>query len=142
MPRIYIDGIFDLFHKGHLESLIKAKNILNEPEKTTLIVGVVCDKDATDYKRKPIINEQDRKDIINSIKYVDEVIFPCPLIVTMEFIKHHKIDLVVHGFTDDNDRHKQQDFYKTINNAGYFKEIEYYKGISTSELIKTIKNIT
>ena len=27
---VYIDGVFDLFHRGHLES-IKAKNVLNDP---------------------------------------------------------------------------------------------------------------
>jgi|UniRef100_A0A6C0ED98 cytidyltransferase-like protein len=38
---IYIDGVFDLFHRGHLESLKKAKNFFNEPDNTYLIVGVV-----------------------------------------------------------------------------------------------------
>ena len=80
---VYLDGVFDLFHRGHLESLIKSKNIFNDPENTILIIGIVGDKDATIYKRKPIINEEDRKEIISSIKYVDKVICPCPLIVNL-----------------------------------------------------------
>jgi len=135
---VYIDGVFDLFHRGHLESLIKAKNCLNEPENTYLIVGVVGDIDATNYKRKPIINEEDRKEIISSIKYVDKVICPCPLVVDINFIKENKIDLVVHGFVSDQDRNKQKDFYEKINKEGYFKEIEYYSKISTSEIIRNI----
>ena len=136
---VYLDGVFDLFHRGHLESLIKAKNILNEPDNTLLLVGIVGDKDATSYKRKPIINEEDRTEIIKSIKYVDYTICPCPLVVTMDFIKNNNIDIVVHGFVSDEDRNKQKDFFKEINENGYFKEIEYYSKTSTSEIIKNIK---
>ena len=136
---VYIDGVFDLFHRGHLESLIKAKKCLNDEENTHLIVGVVGDRDATSYKRKPIINEEDRREIINSIKYVNEVICPCPLVVDMDFIKTHNIDVVVHGFVSEQDRNKQKEFYEMITQYGYFKEIEYYSKISTSDIIKNIK---
>ena len=136
---VYLDGVFDLFHRGHLESLIKAKNILNDPDNTILLVGIVGDKDSTSYKRKPIINEEDRTEIIKSIKYVDNIICPCPLVVTMNFIKNNNIDIVVHGFVSDEDRNKQKDFFKEIDENGYFKEIEYYSKTSTSEIIKNIK---
>ncbi len=66
MKRIYIDGVFDLFHRGHLESIIKAKNALDDPNNTYLIVGVVSDEDCVVYKRQPIINEEDRYEIINN----------------------------------------------------------------------------
>jgi choline-phosphate cytidylyltransferase len=138
MKRVYIDGVFDLFHIGHLESLKKAKNVLENVE---LIVGVVSDKDCESYKRKPIINEDERIEIIKSLKIVDEVIFPCPLVVTMEFIKENKIDLVVHGFSSDTDREKQKEFFKEIQENGYFKEIEYYSKISTTDIINRIGNI-
>lgn len=137
--KVYIDGVFDMFHRGHLESLIKAKNVFNDPDNTILMVGVVGDLDATGYKRKPIINEDDRTQIVKSIRYVDEAICPCPLVVTLDFIKHHEIDLVVHGFISEQDRLKQHDFYKTISDNGYFKEIEYYSKISTSDIINNIK---
>lgn len=136
---VYIDGVFDLFHRGHLESLIKAKNCLNDPDNTYLIVGIVGDKDATQYKRKPIINEDDRYEIVKSIKYVDQIICPCPLVVDIDFIKLYNIDVVVHGFANENDRNKQNVFYETIKNNGYFKEIEYYSKISTSDIIYNIK---
>jgi glycerol-3-phosphate cytidylyltransferase-like family protein len=97
---------------------MKAKNI------TILIVGIVSDFDSTLYKRIPIINEIDRVEIIKNIKIVDKVIFPCPLIVDMNFIKEHNIDMVVHGFCNENDREKQKDFYAEIKKNGYFQEIE------------------
>jgi choline-phosphate cytidylyltransferase len=137
MNIVYIDGVFDLFHKGHLESLFKAKNVYNDFSNTVLIVGIVSDIDCKSYKREPVINENDRVDIIKNIKIVDEIIFPCPLIVTPDFLKDNKIDLVVHGFSSNEDREKQKDFFEKIKDN--FKEIEYYNFISTSDIIKKIK---
>lgn len=136
---IYIDGVFDLFHRGHLESLIKAKNALDDPENTFLLVGIVSDTDCADYKRVPIINELDRVEIVKNIKLVDDIVFPCPLVVNMDFIREHNIDIVVHGFCNDADREKQREFYSEINSKGYFKEIEYYSKISTTEIINKMK---
>jgi cytidyltransferase-like protein len=136
---IYIDGVFDLFHRGHLESLKKAKNFLNDPDNTYLIVGVVSDVDCESYKRKPIISENDRVEIIKSINLVDQVIFPCPLYSSLEFIKNYNIDIIVHGFSNEKDRQNQDKFFFEIKD--YFKEIEYYDKISTTDIINKIKNL-
>jgi choline-phosphate cytidylyltransferase len=136
MKRVYIDGVFDLFHRGHLESLKKAKEALGDPEHTELIVGVVSDRDCESYKRTPIVQETDRYEIIKHIKGVDEIVFPCPLLVTMEFLKTHRIDYVVHGFSDEADRLRQKPFFAELIENGKFIEIEYYKPISTTSLIK------
>lgn len=136
---VYIDGVFDLFHRGHLESLIKAKNALDDPDNTFLLVGIVSDDVCATYKRNPIINENDRIEIIKHMKLVDDIIFPCPLIVDMDFIKSNNIDMVVHGFSNEADREKQKPFYADIKEKGYFKEIEYYSKISTTDIINTIK---
>ncbi len=135
--RIYIDGIFDLFHRGHLDVLRKAKEFRKN---TTLIVGVISDNDATQYKRKPIYNEEDRYLIINSIKYVDEVIFASPLKLTNEFIKKYQIDLVLHSFSSITDYEKQNSFcFGDVQNI--FHIIPYNSNISTTNLIETIKNM-
>jgi len=139
MKKVYIDGVFDLFHRGHLESLLSAKNSLDDPDNTFLIVGVIGDKACESYKRKPIIFEDDRYEIIRNIKCVDEVIEDAPLIMTMEFIKEHNIDLVVHGFANAQDKEKQNDFFKEIRKAGKFKEISYYSKISTTEIINKLQ---
>ena len=126
---VYIDGVFDLFHRGHLESLVKAKNALGDPDNTFLLVGVVSDSDCAGYKRVPIINESDRVEIVKNMKMVDGIVFPCPLVVAMDFITANSIDMVVHGFCN----------YAEINSQGYFKEIEYYSKISTTDIIKKMK---
>ena len=136
MKRIYIDGIFDLFHRGHLESLKQAKNIDKD---VYLIVGIVDDNTASEYKRKPIINQFDRAEIIKNIKIVDEIIESAPLVITREFIEENNIDLVVHGFANDNDWEKQQDFFKYLIENNKFKKINYYDKISTTDIINNIK---
>lgn len=138
---VYIDGVFDLFHRGHLESLIKAKNIFNDPDNTYLIVGVVSDKDCESYKRTPIINELDRVEIVKNIKLVDQVIFPCPMFTTLQFVENNNIDLVVHGFPNQKDREDQYVYFAEVIKKDRFKEINYHSGISTTEIIKKIKNL-
>lgn len=140
MKRVYIDGVFDLFHRGHLESLLSAKNSLDDPNNTFLIVGVIGDNACESYKRKPIISEDDRYAILKNIKCVDLVIENAPLLMTIDFINEHKIDIVVHGFANDQDREKQNEFFKEIRDIGKFKEITYYNKISTTEIIKKLKN--
>jgi len=140
MKRVYIDGVFDLFHRGHLESLNKAKNALGDPDNTFLIVGVVSDKDCESYKRTPIIGEDDRVEIIKNMRVVDQVVFPCPMDTTLDFIEKNKIDIVVHGFSNDSDREKQKVFFAQVINSGKFKEIDYYSKISTTDIIKKLKN--
>ena len=63
----YTDGVYDLFHVGHLNMIQTAKKYCDY-----LIVGVHGDYVVEEYKhRRPIINENDRKRIIESIKGVD-----------------------------------------------------------------------
>ena len=54
---VYTDGIYDLFHRGHVESFIQIKQMFPN---CYLIVGIMDDKVAEGYKRKPIYSEEDR----------------------------------------------------------------------------------
>ena len=136
MSRVYLDGIFDLFHRGHLESFKKSLNYGD-----VLVIGVTSDKDASNYKRIPIINENDRVEIIKNCKLVNEVIFPAPLNCTKEFIEKHNIDIVVHGFSSKADIEKQRDYYKDPMDMGIFHMIDYYKHDSTTRIIERIHQL-
>ena len=96
MKIVFCDGVFDLFHTGHLKHFEKIHKYFNEPIK--LKVGLINDKVATNYKRKPIYNEKKRYDILSSIKYINDVILMDDLIITEEFIKLHNIDYIFHAF--------------------------------------------
>jgi glycerol-3-phosphate cytidylyltransferase len=66
----YTTGVFDLFHIGHLNLLKRAKL-----ECDYLIVGVTTDE--LSYSRKgkyPIIPFLERMEIVEHIKFVDEVV--------------------------------------------------------------------
>jgi len=66
----YTAGVFDLFHIGHLNILKRAKEYCDY-----LIVAVSTDELVQEYKkRKPIFPYEERKAIVESIKYVDEVV--------------------------------------------------------------------
>jgi len=66
----YTTGVFDMFHIGHLNILKRAKEQCDY-----LIVGVSTDQNVLKYKNKmPIIPYDQRKAIVESIKYVDQVV--------------------------------------------------------------------
>ena len=136
--RIYIDGIFDLFHVGHIETL---KFIKNMEENVILVVGIISDSDAASYKRIPIINEKNRIKMLESCKYIDEIIPNSPLVITKEFIDLHNLDLVVHGFANKKDELKQDEFFKYPKEIGKFKIIPYSNLESTTGIIDHILRI-
>jgi ethanolamine-phosphate cytidylyltransferase len=135
MKVIYTDGIFDLFHRGHLEYIKCCKNIF---EDVFLIVGIVNDKDATGYKRPPIYCENDRYEIVGNIKYVDKIIKDAPLAIDENFMNEHQIDFVVHSFSNEADEEKQMKFFKVPIMLNKFIKIKYYSSISTTDIIKKI----
>lgn len=135
---VYMDGVFDLFHRGHLEAIKKVRKIAGSDGK--VIIGVCSDKDTESYKRIPIINEIDRVEIIKNIKDVDQVIFPCPMSVGKNFLEEHKIDKVVHGFADEHDYNIQKKYFKELIDLNKFEKITYYSKTSTTRIIKKIKN--
>lgn len=67
----YTTGVYDMFHIGHLNILRRAKEMCE-----TLIVGVTTDDLCYRRKQKfPIINQEERKAIVEAIRYVDKVVY-------------------------------------------------------------------
>lgn len=68
MKIIIVSGYFDPVHKGHIELFEKAKSLGDK-----LIVILNNDKQATIKKGRPFMSQEERKIILKSIKFIDEV---------------------------------------------------------------------
>ena len=132
MSRIYIDMVGDFFHYGHVNALKQCKRNGNY-----LIVGIHNDETVESYKRSPIMNMQERKQVIESCKYVDEIIENAPLKVTQEYVKKHNINYVL---VPNNRSDKEMNLmYNELNNLGLIKEFKYTETVSTTDIIERIK---
>ena len=130
--RVYADMVADLFHYGHVEFLKKARALGDY-----LLVGLHADDVLVSYKRRPILTIEERIACVAGCRYVDEVIPNAPFIIDRAFIKRHTIHLVVHG--DDFLREELELYYKVPVEMGIFRTVPYTHGISTSEIIRRIK---
>ncbi|KAL1956968.1 hypothetical protein VTO42DRAFT_6457 [Malbranchea cinnamomea] len=132
--RVYADGVFDLFHLGHMRQLEQAKNAFPN---TYLIVGVTGDAETHKRKGLTVLNEVERAETVRHCKWVDEVIPRCPWIVTPEFLEEHQIDYVAHDDipygADEGD-----DIYAPIKERGQFLVTQRTEGVSTTGIITKI----
>ncbi len=132
----YTTGVFDLFHVGHLNILMRAKEQCNY-----LIVGISTDEVVQEYKKKnPIIPFNERFAIVDAIKYVDKVV---PQISMDKFIAWEKynFDVIFHG-DDWKGTIMYEEIEKNFNKVGvttvYFP---YTKGTSSTILGDTLTMI-
>lgn len=99
----YTQGVFDMFHIGHLHLLNRAKEQCDY-----LIVGVNSDSLVQEYKKKKtVIDEKSRAMIVSNIKCVDKGVIVYTL-DKIELYKRFRFDAVFIG--DDwkgNDRWKK-----------------------------------
>lgn len=62
--KVYTAGVFDLFHAGHMESIMKILDLFPEQD---LVIGVATDKYTKSFKRTPIQNMKERMHTIQSV---------------------------------------------------------------------------
>ena len=67
MKKVYVGLSADLMHPGHINILKKAKTL------GKVIVGLLTDKAIASYKRLPFMTYEQRYAVVNSLKYVDEI---------------------------------------------------------------------
>ena len=144
---VYIDGSFDLFHVGHVETLKKAKALGD-----FLVVGVHDDQTVNFHKGSnyPIMNLYERVLNVLAVKYVDEVVIATPWVVTEDLLKSLNISLVVQGTINKLDlevvnKRKQsldyndnQDPYELPKRLGIYQEVPSERNIETQHIIQRI----
>ena len=125
---IFTNGCFDILHIGHISLLEHAKSLGDY-----LIVGINSDDSVRKLKgpNRPINKEDNRKKVLESIKYVDQVVIfneETPY----NLIKKIMPDIIVKG----GDYNKENVVGKEFAEIVIF---EYIKEYSTTNIVKKLE---
>lgn len=115
MKIVLVDMSATIIHHGHIRLLKKASKI------GSVIIALTIDEEILKYKGYyPELEFQERKEILESIKYVDKVI-PSPWKLDLDFFINTGADFLIHGDDNKNDIPKK-----------YLKLYKRTEGISSS----------
>ena len=126
MTKVITYGTFDLLHKGHIRLLKRAKALGDH-----LTVCVSTDEFNAIKGKKAYTSFEDRKYILEAIKYVDEVIPERDWDQKISDVKDHDIDIFVMG----DDWEGQFDFLKDYCKVVYLPRTA---GFSTTKIKKDL----
>ena len=127
MKKVITYGTFDLLHTGHINILRRAKALGDY-----LIVAVSTDEFNTLKHKEAYHSFEERKQILEAIKYVDEVIGENDWDQKIEDVKKYDIDTFVMG----NDWEGEFDFLKKYCEVVYLPRTS---GISTTIIKDELK---
>lgn len=95
--RIMVDMSATLLHHGHVRLLKKAAEL------GAVVVALTTDDEVKKTKGyTPELSYDERREILEGIRYVDEVV-PSTWLIDEAFMNKHNCDLLVHG--SDNSNH-------------------------------------
>lgn len=129
---VFTNGCFDLIHSGHVDYLVKARQLGD-----VLIVGLNTDESVKRIKgeKRPILKQDERAFIVSNLKPVDYVTFfdeDTPAEIIADLIP----DILVKGADWSIDKIVGRDVVEA--NGGEVKTIEFVNDQSTSKIIQTI----
>lgn len=128
MKTVITFGTFDVFHIGHLRILERASALGNK-----LIVGVSSDTLNISKKgRPPVFSQDERMQIISSLKCVDEVFLEESLDLKRDYLMEYNADILVMG----DDWKGRFDEFSDMCRVVYF---ERTPAISTTAVIEKIR---
>ncbi len=136
-PIVYIGMSADLVHPGHLNIIKRGAEL------GMVVIGLLTDEAIATYKRVPYLSFDQRKEIVENIKGVSEVI-PQTTLDYESNLRKIKPKYVVHG--DDWQSGIQQSTRKKVIEVlkewgGELVEIPYTKDISSTAIQQSIKEI-
>ena len=94
---VLASGVFDLLHLGHVRFLEEAKKTGGKNAELVVIIA----RDSTVEKtkgRKPIMSENQRRALVESLKVVDEAVLGYENFHLGEVIEHVKPDVIALGY--------------------------------------------
>ena len=128
MKRIFVNGTFDIVHRGHLELLEYAYNL------GTVLVAIDTDRRVQELKgnSRPINNQNDRAYLLRSLKFTSGVVTFDTDQELIDTIKSYQPDIMIKGSDYRN---------KPIIGAEYCREIKFYDVVNGYSTTKTIQDI-
>ncbi len=129
MKKIFVNGTFDVLHRGHLELLNYAKSLGDY-----LVVGIDSDGRVKQLKgsSRPIHSQEERKFLLENLKSVDQVsIFNTEEELT-QLVKFTEPDIMVVGSDYLNRKVIGSEYTKQLR---FFKRIDEY---SSTQIIQSI----
>lgn len=135
--KVYLGMVADIMHPG-------LTRIINEGARYgDVIIGLFTDKAVAEYKRLPYLTYEQRKEVVENIKGVSEVVAQDEWSYIPN-LRRLKPDYIIHG--DDwklgMDMELREEVIKTMAEwGGQVIEIPYTKGINSSALVEEQKTI-
>lgn len=130
---VFTNGVFDLIHSGHVDYLVKAKELGD-----VLILALNSDSSVKRIKgdKRPILKQDERAFILSNLKPVDYVTFfeeDTPAEIINDLIP----DVLVKGADWSIDKIVGREVVEA--NGGAVKAIKFVNDQSTSNIINIIK---
>ncbi|MFA5795396.1 MAG: D-glycero-beta-D-manno-heptose-7-phosphate kinase [Candidatus Brocadiia bacterium] len=132
---VFTNGCFDIIHPGHIATLEFAKS-----RGDILIVGINSDKSVKWIKgpSRPILSQSDRACVLGALAVVDYItIFDEP--TPLNLVKQIKPDILIKGMDWQSKGVVGSDVLRKYGGRVVLAPI--VKGLSTTDIIKRIKNI-
>ena len=127
--KVFVNGTFDLLHRGHIELLNYAKSLGEY-----VCVGIDTDDRVKQMKgpTRPIHNQEERKFFLENLKAVDEVRFFSNDAELEGLVKSFKPDIMIVG-SDWKD--------KSVIGSYWAAELIFFDRIGDYATTKTIEDI-
>lgn len=136
---VYIDGAFDLFHVGHIETLLNARRLGD-----FLLVGIHDDETVNAHKgaNHPIMSLHERVLSVLSCRFVDDVIIGAPWKVTNDMITSLNISVVASGSIQKElrsiDAASPHDPYAACKSLGIFQIVSESRRLTTETFVTRV----
>ena len=133
----YMGGVWDLFHVGHLNYMREAKKLCDY-----LIVDVTPDEIVYAQKQHyPVINEEDRLEVVKAIKYVDRAG------ISDDKRDYGALEKYGYNVLFISEDHKGKDYYNRLEEdmkkrGVTVKYIPYTTRVSSTSIRKKISNLS
>jgi rfaE bifunctional protein nucleotidyltransferase chain/domain len=129
MKKVFVNGTFDLLHRGHLELLNYAKSLGDR-----VYVAIDTDRRVSEKKgpTRPIYNQEERKFFLENLKSVDKVFLFDSDLELESIINFIQPDLMVVGSDWRG---------KSVIGSRYAAELIFFDRIGDYATTKTVQSI-